>query len=475
MLVGDEYFDNDEFREILAEYESGDGQGGGTFLDADDLTDIADYYNSMGDKTKANEAITTALDSFPGAAGPLMFKAREALQQEDLQTACDCAEQMDDKTGVDYCYLQAEILIAQDMIDEADKQLGDYYDNIDDDTAEDFILDVAEMYIDYGVFDKAHQWLTLIDDNDEPEYKELLAKALVGMDRADEGIKLFEELIDQNPYSKSYWTSLATAQMNNEDYAEAIESCDYAIAIDPEDPTPIITKGNCLFNMENYEEALKYFLRFCKLSPDNDGGELNVGTCLVNLSRYGEAIDHLKRAEQLAGNNSANLPYIYQEMAFAYNANEQNGEALRYIALAEQMDFDHTDLDILKGHVMLAEGKFMQAQSIYRKAIEASDYNPSVALRVTVSILDNGYLSVAYLLFKSLFATAPKDFKDGYSYMALCCHDLHQMRDFMKYLKLATRKNPGEAERVLGFLFPEGMGVQDYYDYIKNGNNKGKK
>lgn len=475
MLVGDEYFDNDEFREILAEYESGDRQGEGTFLDADDLTDIADYYNSMGNKAKANKAIATALENFPGAAGPLMFKAREALQQEDLQTAYDCAEQMDDKSGVDYCYLQAEILIAQDKIDEADKQLGDYYENIDDDTAEDFVLDVAEMYIDYGVFDKANQWLTLIEDDDEPEYKELLAKALIGMEHTDEGIKIFEELIDENPYSKTYWLSLATAQMRNEDYADAIESCDYAIAIDPEDPTPVLTKGNCFFNMDNNEEALKCFLHFNELQTDSDGGELNAGTCLVNLTRYSEAIEHLKRAEQLAAKDSPNLPYIYQELAFAHCANEQNDEAMRYIELAERQDYDHTEINVLKGHVLLASGLFQQAQHTYRKAIEYSDYNPTVVLRVIVSILDNGYASVAYLLFKSLFATAPKDFKDGYSYMALCCHDLHQTRDFMKYLKLATRKNPGEAERVLGFLFPAGMGAKDYYDYIKNGKNKSQK
>jgi len=464
--VGDEYFDNDEFREILAEYENTDGSNHSLFLDADDLTDIADYYTFVGDEGKASEAINSALDKFPGAAGPLVYKVREALKDEDLQAAYNYANQIDEKDGPDYCYVKAEILIAQDKIDEADQTLNDFFSCIDDDTKEDFILDVSDLYADYGVFDKAYQWLMLAEDREEIEYKELLCKVLIGTGRMEECIKCLNELIDYNPYSTYYWDLLTNAQILNENYESAISSSEYALAINPNDKIAMLAKANCLSKLDNHEAALEYYLRYLSIEPNDENAETSIGSCLMSLSRYDEAIGHYLAAESIASKDSPHLPYIYQELAYAYSSKGDQETALQYISMCKKYDFDHTDINILHGHILLMTGKVTEAQNIFYKAINDSDDNPQVILRIIVSIYDNNYLTTAYKLFKRLFAFAPKEFSDGYSYMALCCHDLHKHSEFRKYLMRAVTMNPDEAKAVLGFMFPKGMQPKDYYDYF---------
>lgn len=90
MQTGDEYFDSKEFRDILTSYEESVRSGLPIFMDADDLTDIADYYNYTGDTDRANEVIDFALNMNPGATTPLVFKARAALENENIALARTC-------------------------------------------------------------------------------------------------------------------------------------------------------------------------------------------------------------------------------------------------------------------------------------------------------------------------------------------------------------------------------------------------
>lgn len=469
MLVDDEYFDNDEFREVLAEYEKADGMAHAIFLDADDLTDIAEYYSLLGKQEKAAEAIGIALEKYPGDCAPLVYKAREALQKEDVEAANDYAERIDDKEGPDYCYIKAEILIAQNKIDEADEVIDDYYQHEDEECLNDFLLDVGELYNDYGVYDKAYQWLSLVEERSSSDFKELWSQTLCGMGETEKSIEVLNELIDEDPYSKKHWMLLATTQMLNDDFNGAVGSCEYAMAIDPSDSAPVFTKACCLHKLRNYEEALKCFQQYSKMINYDDSCELNIGNCLAHLSKYDEAIKHLHRAETLALQCEPLLAYIYEELAYAYNAIEQYDEALKYIDLTEKVNETTADMEILRGHVLLASGRASEARKTYWAALRGCHFEPYYILRVIISILDNRYVPIAYKLFKRLFNIAPKDFKDGYSYMALCCHNFNKHDEFLYYLKIATSVNPEEAKKVLGFMFPDEMEPADYYNYYING------
>ena len=77
--TGDEYFDSEEFREQLTEYEHSVETGEPVFLDVDALAEIADYYHYTERYEQAEKAITLALSLSPGAIAPLTYRIHEAL------------------------------------------------------------------------------------------------------------------------------------------------------------------------------------------------------------------------------------------------------------------------------------------------------------------------------------------------------------------------------------------------------------
>lgn len=468
MQTGDDYFDSKEFREILSTYEESVKSSHPSFMDVDDLVDIADYYNYIGQNKRAKNVIDYALDIYPGSTLPLAYKAREALAKEDITMAKDLAASIIDKNDPDYIYLKAEILIAQSSVEEADNYLRQYLEETSYEEREDVVLDVVNLYLDYGLNDKAYEWTMRSMDTNHTEYKELLGRTLFGMGRFSESADVFNELIDRNPYSKKYWNALANAQFMNDNFNDSITSSEYAIAIDPDDPEGILSKANGLYRLENYDEALKYYERYNQIVKADDFGLLSQGICLVNMSRYEDALNILKEAEKKAHKDSVYLPQIYQEMAFAYSNLKEVEKAMECIDNTRKLDCDHLDMTVLKGHICLENNRKEDAEKYFQKAIADSGQSPDIILRIIVSMYDNNYLDASYLMFRKFFKMVSKDYNDGYSYMALCCWDMKKTKEFLFYLRHAVSRNPKEAKNVLCHIFPKDMEVKDYYDYMLN-------
>ncbi len=471
MQIDEEYFQSEEFRELLERYETAMESGQQPFLDADDYTDIADYYSWHDDAERASQAVDMALDIYPEATLPNVFKARQALLNEDYEQAEAYLDNIGDHDDPDYHYLKAEIMVASGDEDAADEYLREYGHSVAPDEQEDFIRDCANLFIDYGVSDKAYQWMMRSKGDNSDDFKELMARTLFGLGKYKDSERLFGELVDQHPFSKNYWNALASAQYMSEDYTGAITSSEYAIAIDPNDPDGILQKACGLLRIGNYEEALKYYQRYTAVVPDDEYGLLNQGVCLVNLGRCDDALPALRMALAICPKDSPYLVQIYQETAFCYGYLHQPQQALSMLDKTDALDCDHTDVMVVRGHILLQNGLVEEAEEAFQKAIKMSHNAPNVLLRIIVSLYDNQYVNACYeMLLKFLAMTQEyyPDFKGGYAYMALCCYDLRRTGEFMKYLALAVENSEQEAKAVLGFLFPEGMPVTEYVKYMES-------
>ncbi len=468
MNIDEEYFNSEEFRELLDSYETSAESGSLPFMDVDDLVDLADYYNFLGDSDKATEAIDHALQLYPHATLPNVFKAREALLQDDLEGASAYADNISERDEPDYHYLIAEIKIAAGKVDEADNYLREYGRTVPADEHEDFIRDCANLFIDYDISDKAYEWMMRSKGDDGDDFKELMARTLFGLGRYDDSERIFNELIDHHPFSKRYWNALANTQFMKEDFNSSITSSEYAIAIDPTDPEGLISKATSLFRLGNFEEAQKYYQRYAEQIPNDDFCMFYQAMSLINLERMEEAAELLENVTQISEEASMLIP-AYQELILCYNTLKQPQKALETIARAEDDGCDHVDMLIFKGHVLLGNEQIDEAAQAFKEAIELTDNTPATLLRIIVSLYDNRFVHSCYEMFKKYFCIIDgqgNTITDGYSYMALCCHDLGKKDEFLKYLRLATQKNANEARIVLGFMFPEGMKVEDYYHYM---------
>lgn len=473
--TGNEYFDSDEFHELLAEYEDAVNTGQPVFMDADELADIADYYQLEQRFDEADNAIELALSLAPGAIAPLTYKIHEALWNGNTNEARQYLERITETDEPDYVYDTAEIMLVEGDVEKADKYLRDEFKKVPPEEYQDFVIDVANIYADYNYPEKAMQWMARARQEDSKEFKELMARTLFGLGKYKDSEKLWGELIDSDPFSKNYWNALASTQFMNEDYSHSVESSEYAIAIDPTDPEGLLQKANALYYMYNYEEALKYFQRYSKQVPDDEYGLLQQGTCLINMGQNAKAIEKLKEAEKVAIDNAENdgetspcLGEIYQELAFAYSETDETQLALQMLDKADAEGGDKVQTLIVRGHIMLAAGQLEEAEHFFREAVVKSDTAEKTLLRIIVAVYDNHYLEAAYNLFLKYFRIIPKDYTEGYAYMALCCYDMKKYEEFLSYLKTACQLNPRECQIALSHLFPDNVEPTEYYDYIKD-------
>ena len=470
--TGDDYFDSEEFQKLLNTYEAAVNAGEPVFMDTEELVDIADYYQYTDRKDEAEEVISLALSLSSGDSAPLTYRIHEALSQGDTQKAWEWLEQIIDKDEPDYIYDRAEILICEGRIEEADEHLREIFRDLPPDEQQDFVVDVANIFTEYGQPERAMMWMAKVKHEDSTTFKELMARTLFGMGKYKDSQRLFNELIDTNPFSKSYWNALASAQFMNEDYSEAIQSSEYAIAIDPEDPEGLIAKANGLYRLNNFEEALKFYRRYHEIVPDDESALLYEGTCLINLQQTDEAITVLLQALELASEGSPYLSDIYQELIFAYGEKKETDKALELIEETENLDCDHVQLNLIRGHILLVANRLDEAKKSFHKAVEISDNPKQTLLRVIVSFYDNRYLKMAYNLFKKYLSHYENEENgkntEGYAYMALCCYDMRNYEEFLNYLQKACEVNPKECRLALGHLFSEEVKPEDYYQFIKD-------
>ena len=260
--TGDDYFDSKEFREMLAEYEEAVNTNEPVFMDAEELTEIADYYHCTGDPDRANDAIELALSLSPDAVAPLDYMFHEALASNDVERAEEMLDKMIDKQEPEYIYDRAELMLYNSHVREANDYLREEQKHVPEEEMQDYLVDVATLLSEYDQNDLAMEWLMESNNEDTPEYKELMAHMLVGIGRYKDSQKLFNELIDHSPFTPRYWNGLANAQLMEQDYDQAVESSEYAIAIDPDDPMGLLAKANGLYHLNNFEDALEYYNRY---------------------------------------------------------------------------------------------------------------------------------------------------------------------------------------------------------------------
>ena len=464
--MDDGYFDDEEFREMLEDYERTVKSGQPVFMDVDDLADIADYYQQEGRYDDAQKALDRALELQPDSVVALNYQVHNAISQNDFEAAENYLSQIIDHDLPEYTYCRAEIWIAQEEVEKADEYLLEQFKECPQEEWQDFVLDVVNLYTDYGYSEKAMEWMMRAKQDGSDDFKEMMGRTLFGLGKYDDSERIFNELIDRDPFQKRYWNALANTQYMKEDYSASVTSSEYAIAIDPDDAEGLLAKANGLFRLENYEEALDYYRRYSEKEPDDEFGLLHQGTCLINLGQYEEAVKRLLEAEKAAPDDSPYLVEIYQELGFAYSELKMPETALYYIDQTEMLDCDHVDMLVVKGHILLGNGKLKEAEDMFRQAVKQSEDNLRTVMRIIVSLYDNHYVEAAYKMFRSFFKYVGKDWNEGYGYMALCCYELKRDQEFLDYLEICCNRNPNEAKLVLSHLFPEGMKPEDYYGYM---------
>lgn len=392
MIIDESFFESSEFKEKLENYERCLAEGKTPFMEADDLTDIADYYNFYGDVEKAHEVIDLALDLTPGATLPLVFKTKEALQAGDIEQAERYAASIADKDDPETVYLTAEIMIARGEEEKADALLRNAINDIEDDIRLDYITDVAYIWCENSYYERADQWLKMIDSADRldnVDLQELTGRISFGLQDYRKCIDAFEKVIDKKPFSARTWYSLASAQYFCNDMEGALKSIDFTLAIKPDNLDCIQLKSNILMKMKDYEQAIKLFTDYINMMPDDMLAYVSLAACYRSTGDIDKAINLAKVA--VNGNDQDAAFQACEELVFLYLEYGDAIDALEWVDKADTLTEDISEKLVLRAYVMLAQQRLEEAMPVFMEAIDRADNKMYVVSRMIAAFFDNGY------------------------------------------------------------------------------------
>ena len=134
----------------------------------------------------------------------------------------------------------------------------------------------------------------------EPQVSELLSQAdrLRQAGQYQKAIDLYDQAIARKPSAEAYWGrcySLNSIQQP----AEALASCNQALALNPNYPEALWSKGNALDQQQRPADALKLYEQVTALKPDFTEAWNNQGVALLRLGRATEAVAALDKATTL--------------------------------------------------------------------------------------------------------------------------------------------------------------------------------
>ena len=114
------YFEDPEFKDLLSKYEGMVESHTPTYFDAEELTDIAEYYATKGEEGKAEEVIDFALRLHPNNTDALVFKSRSLYIKGKLSEAYQVMNLIEDTSDREVKFLQADLLMEEHRMEEAE-------------------------------------------------------------------------------------------------------------------------------------------------------------------------------------------------------------------------------------------------------------------------------------------------------------------------------------------------------------------
>lgn len=472
MTNNDNFYESKEFQDKLKLYKKAHKKGEPIYLDPEDFTDISDYYISNNEEEEAECVIADGLSLHPKADDLWINAAALSLMNhKDADRARYCLDKIEDKTSSRYILLLGEIMLLEEKIDEANQLFYHYVEKVEDEDVQYFQYIVSSLYTEYGYFKEAKQWFSKLPAFDDEEYQDLKGRIALGNEEYDEGERIYQALLDKNPYSGDYWGKLASTQLIKENFQEAINSCDFALAINPNDADAIVTKANAFFKLENYEKALQYYLQYKKINTTDSDCYGLIAMAYIQTNQPKQAIAYIKKVEKNSINNQIDLLLFYQEAVSTFSMLGYLNEALTYIRKMQALrTCNPINLFLQKGNILFRKGEVEKANKEFQKAIKIADNKAYPIIYKAVSALNCGYTEMAYYILKDFLSKVDDTWIDGYAYFALCCKKLQKEDEFINAVQQACKKNPEEAFNALEYLFPEGMNPEDYYSYLCTNN-----
>ncbi len=345
-----------DIRRAKERYEKMLADGTRCYFEPEEIEAIADCYESELAFRKALQAVSHGLRLYPSNEALMLRKSRCLLNLNRVEDALHAIASVSDLC-VEYYLIHAEIEMARNNLPQAlsyFKQAADCPEANADDCIE--VLDICVEYDCMELLEQFTEFCATRIDNLVAYFREL---ALVYEDCEDDekAIALYNKILDAEPYSADDWFALAKVYARLQRYPEALEACDFALAIDENDQDVISFKGYCYYDNEQYAEAAEQFLEFARLTSDKAIAYELVAEAYTRMEKHEQAIEYLQKAIRLNDRSHD----LYYQLAVNYYYMGLNDRAIAALNKAVACDDGDDEAHALLGELLVQQDEYDEA------------------------------------------------------------------------------------------------------------------
>ena len=465
------YYQSRHFLRLLHRYEKAVSEGHVPYLEADELTDIAEYYMTGKQDAKATQAIQAAIEMHPDSVDPQIFLARQKMFYGQLDEAHSIIDGITEQQDSEVIYIRAELLIKEGKAADASAFLLRQEEQMQD-SLDTYLYDCTAIFMDYDQWELAQEWLERLRESfpSHPQLPIMEAEIQMGLDNYEDALPMLLSILEEEPYNSEAWNLLAETYVALEMYPDALEAADYSLAINPKDCNALLMKGNAYMRNEQTASAIEYYTQYLEIQPDDLSVRLSLAICYSSEERYKELLPLLEKAEQYARklpDRENDLPQIYQMRAYALSRLERSTEAFAAIEQARKLGDKNMAwrLDMTEGDIFLYFKQTKQAEECFAAALEKSPEQGETLFNIAMIYSNAGYNDTAIDLLDDVWTIfGTREGRFVVPYLANCYLRKNDMESFLGFLKLAPFCDREATVQLFRDRFPD-VAPEDYYAY----------
>ncbi len=357
---------SNRLKELVARYESIQSGGGESlYFDTDEIVEIAEHYEAGDDFAKVLQVVEFGLMLHPGSDVLKLKQAKALLFLERIDEVHTLMGTILDE-GVEATLIRAELQYFDNDSEAGHRLLLSLLNHKE--VWEDECFDALDIYIHYNHFEGMEEFVARAEAR-LPDPRGLWREVAAAYEETDNhaaAVKFYNRLLDRDPYSFIDWFALAKVEAMARRYDQALEACDFALAIQENDESVLLFKGYCYYDSGRYAQAVEQFLESLEFTSQKSVVYELIGECYIKSEEPARALEYFGKALALDGNN-ANLHY---QMATCHYDLGNTPQAV--IALYETLKLDEMDDEAhsFLGEILLQQGENETAYYHLKRSLE---------------------------------------------------------------------------------------------------------
>ena len=508
-------------------YERQRGNEESVYLDADDFADIADYYLNDDTPDYAMEALQMGLALHPDDEVLLSVLSATYIYMHEYDKAEEVLSGLDAEDS-DVKYQLAQLEYAKyNRVAEAEKIWREWMEMENNKEASEsfkresyihIISSLAELRNDHDDdgsddtdVEAVRRWVQEYIDTFHPlgRYPEDVQVADICRDNniPDLMAEVLTQVLEEQPYLPKGWSNLALAQFVQKKYPQALESCSFALAIDPDDLDALLTKAHSLNALKQKEEAVSAFKDYLEKGGEIIQaipcaevlfaiGERDQGFQMLKkvreqledaLSDYKERYEKAKNKDGVEKERVDTLAYFYNnyvdlhqkmlsDISDLYHRNGYYQEGISVNERLVELDKNNAEAYFMLGINHLALSQYEEASKNFAFALKNAKDQVLMGIDIALTFVLNDFDQFALEVLDAVSQIAPssksKFVKNIPAAKSITYLKMGHKDQFLRYFREACQETPGLVQKVYDGCFPKQLPFEQWSDYASKNLDK---